>query len=117
MRRTFAVLVTGVALAGMFASPAHAGLHKMHHSHPAGTPAPYNLIGGGIPAQSIITANNVTSTNCTLGWYGTMGWYTVQGSPDGNTWDNLLSVPASDFSWQATVANPYTNAAYFRLSQ
>ena len=117
MRRTFAVLVTGVALGGMFASPAHAGLYKMQNSYPAGTPAPYNLIGGGIPAQSIITANNVTSTNCTLGWYGTMGWYTVQGSPDGNTWTNLTSVPASDFAWQATVPNPFAGAAYFRLSQ
>jgi PKD repeat protein len=117
MRRTLAVLVTGVALGGMFASPAHAGLYQMKNSYPAGTPAPYNLIGGGVPAQAILTLTNVSSTNCTLGWYGTMGWYTVQGSPDGNTWTNLTSVPASDFAWQATVANPFSGAAYFRLSQ
>src|SRR5262249_15259458 len=60
----------------------------------------------------------VTSTNVTVPWYGTRGWYTIQGSPDLINWINLGSaVAATDYSWSATVTNPFGLSGNFRLSQ
>jgi PKD repeat protein len=117
MRRTWAVLATGIALGGMFASSAHASVYQMKNNYTNGTVAPYNA-GGGVPCQSLITTNNTTNNTNTIGWYGTMGWYTIQGSLDGGPWTNLTTVAATDFAWQTSLISPtYTNTAMFRLSQ
>ena len=116
MRHALAVLVTGLALGGLFAASAHANIYRMQSNYVAGTSAPYNA-GGGVPAQAFLTLTNQTSTSCTLGWYGMMGWYSVQGSPDLVNWTSLTNVEVSGFAWSATVTNSFGPSAYFRLSQ
>ena len=116
MRRALAALVAGVALGGLIGSTSGQSIYRMQLNYPPGTAAPYNA-GGGIPAQSILTLTNQTSTNCTLGWYGMMGWYTIQGSTDAVNWSALASIESADFSWSGTVTNPPGPSGFFRLFQ
>jgi PKD repeat protein len=114
MRRTLAVLATGIALGGM---TAQAGMYQMASNYVAGTVAPYNS-GGGVPAGALLTLNTNTSTNVTLSWYGMQGWYVVEGSTNLTDYVKLGSVKASDFATTATVTNPFgAMSASFRLSQ
>lgn len=119
LRQALAVLTAGVVLGGMVAASA-GSVYLMQSNYTAGTLAPYNT-GGGVPAQSLMAAPVVTSTNCTFSWYGMKGWSTVQGSTDfGASWINLTNVAATDHFWTTTIPNTLGNlgpSAIFRLSQ
>ena len=97
LRRVLAVLTAGLAVGGMFAASARADMYRMSLNS-----------GGGIPAQSLITSQTLTSSNCTISWYGLQGWYAVQATTNlsAGPWTSLTTVPASDFAWSATVPLP-----------
>ena len=116
LRRALGMVVTGLALGGLFASTASADIYYMKSNYVAGAVAPYNA-GGGVPAAALLTLSTNTSTNATLSWYGTRGWYGVQGSADMVNWTNLTSTEAAAYSWSVTVTNPFGAGAFFRLSQ
>jgi PKD repeat protein len=73
---------------------------------------------GGVPAQSIASLTNVTSTNITIQGYGMQGWYDVQVSSNMVDWVFAGHKYATDFSWSLTVTNPLNSASTFaRLVQ
>ena len=119
MRHALAILATGLALGGLFAPPAQAGIYQLQSNYVAGTVAPYNG-GGGVPAQALMNAPIKTPTNCTFSWYGMKGWSTIYGSTNmsGPFTNVIAGVEATNFGWTVTAANPDpTNNWFFVLSQ
>ena len=122
LRHALAVLTAGLVLGGMVAANAQnptdfpTNVYYMGKNVPAGTLAPYRA-GGGVPAGALIATPVVTSTNCTISWYGMRGWSTVQGSTELVNWVNLTNVAAKEYSWSTTVPNTLGAGASFRLSQ
>lgn len=111
LRRALAVLLAGLALGGTLGSAS--GQSPMYRMQTLGP-------GGGVPAQAVQNAPIVTSTNCTLSWYGTEGWYTILGATGmSGPWNPITSVEATAYSWSTTLPIPDTsnNYAFFQLSQ
>jgi len=123
MRHALAVLTAGLFLGGLVSANAQNSLifptnvYYMSKSAAAGTAAPYSL-GGGVPAGALMATPVVTSTNCTISWYGMRGWSTVQGLATGSTnWVNLATVEATNYSTTTTFPNPFVSGGTFRVSQ
>ena len=124
LRRALAVLATGLVLGGIFAAfaqtpAAQYPYYVIRSNYVAGTVAPYNA-GGGVPAQSYITSQTYTATNCTLKWYGMQGWYSVLGATSvSGPWNAITNVEAMSFVSQAVLPIPATsnNYSFFQLSQ
>ncbi|MGA2247592.1 MAG: multiheme c-type cytochrome [Verrucomicrobiota bacterium] len=117
MRRALAVLTAGLAIGGIVgsASGQQPPMYRMSLSADGGIGS-----GGGVPAQALQSLPVVNGTNVTLNWYGLEGWYTIQGATSvAGPWNNLTSVEASGYSWQATLPYPDTTNGYslFQLSQ
>jgi PKD repeat protein len=116
MRKTLAVLTAVLMLGGLLAASAQS-MYQMQSNYPAGTLPPYNA-GGGVPAQALIATPVVTSSNCTISWYGMKGSSTIQGSTNlGGTWINLANVTATNYAWAANISNSLGGTASFRLRQ
>jgi len=111
MRRALALLAAGLALGGVLGTAS--GQNQLMYRMPLGS-------GGGVPAQAVQNNPVITSTNCTLSWYGMEGWYTILGATNmGGPWNPLSSVEATAYAWQATLPIPDTsnNYSFFQLSQ
>ncbi|MEI8290400.1 MAG: PKD domain-containing protein [Verrucomicrobiota bacterium] len=117
MRRAMAVLVTGLALGGMFGVTARADMYRWPDSVPV-----ENTNAGairGVQAAAIVGLPVPAGTNVTLPWYGMQGVYAVEGTAnvlDPSSWTQLgAPVVASGHAWSATVPSG-TNTS-FRLRQ
>jgi PKD repeat protein len=111
LRHALAILAAGLALGGIvgIASGQNQNMYRM----PLGS-------GGGVPAQAVQNSPVVTSTNCTLSWYGTEGWYTILGSTSPlGPWNPISTVAATSYAWQTTLPIPDTsnNYSFFKLNQ
>ena len=119
MRRALAVLATSLALGGMFAATASAGVYQMVSNYAAGGSAPYNA-GGGVPAAAYQNpAVTVTPTNFTLKWYGVQGMYNIEATTNllSGPWMRIATVASSDYAGSYTGPKPdLTNSYSFRLA-